>query len=176
MTLCWLRFQWDLGKISAEEINVPPPFMLRPADRNERDAVHKVVANAFSMDTGWSDIQRTFALVILRHVHAGFVADPPHCVIIQHGKRIIAASILNCREGAENHLSSGPCVLHEYRGRGLGTILFRASLAVLRSAGLTQAYGFTRDKSTAARFIYPKFGGAGRQWTPDFEVAQRIAA
>jgi hypothetical protein len=37
--------------------------MLRPAGKDERDAVHKVIANAFSMDTGWSDIQRMFALV-----------------------------------------------------------------------------------------------------------------
>ncbi len=175
-TLGWLRFEWDLGKISAEETNVPPPFMLRTAGRDEREAVETVISNAFSMDTGWSDIQRTFGAVIVKNVQAGFESDPPHCVIIQHGSRIIAASVVNSRDGVENHLSTGPCVLQEYRGRGLGTVLFRASLAALREAGFSQAYGVARDKSAAARFLYPKFGGTGARWMPDFEVAQRIAA
>jgi hypothetical protein len=124
-TLGWLRFEWDLRTLSAEETNVPPPFMLRGAEKGEGDAVETVVSNAFSMDTGWSDIQRMVGTVIVRDVHAGFASDPPACIIIQHGHRVIAASVVNSREGVENHLSTGPCVLQQYRGRGLGTVLFR---------------------------------------------------
>lgn len=175
-TLSWLRFEWDLGKIPAEEVDVPSPFVLRRAENDECDAVQKVVANSFSMDTGWSDIQRMFGGIIVTKVHAGFETDPPNCVVIQHGSRVIAASILNPHDGAENHLTTGPCVLQEYRGRGLGTGIFRASLAALRDTGLARAFGVTRDKSTAARFVYPKFGGSGGRWMPDFEVAQKIAA
>ena len=175
-TLSWLRFEWDLGKIPAEELDVLSPFVLRRAENDERDAVQKVVTNSFSTDTGWSDIQRMFGGIIVRNVHAGFETDPPNGVVIQHGSRVIAASILNPRESAESHLTTGPCVLQEYRGRGLGTALFRASLAALREAGLARAYGVTRDKSAAARFVYPKFGGSGGRWAPDFEVAQKIAA
>ena len=175
-TLSWLRYEWDLRALPAEESNVPPPFMLRGAEKGERDAVETVVSNAFSMDTGWSDIQRMFGAIIVKNVHEGFVSDPPDCIIIQHGHRIIAASVVNRREGIENHLATGPSVLQEYRGRGLGTVLFRTSLAALRDAGLSQVYGISREKSTAARFLYPKFGGVGSRWTPDFEVAQRIAA
>jgi GNAT superfamily N-acetyltransferase len=175
-TLSWLRFEWDLRKIPAEELDVPSPFVLQSAEKNERDAVQKVVASAFSMDTGWSDIQRMFGGIIVRNVHAGFETDPPNCLVIQHGSRIIAASILNPHDGAENHLTTGPCVLQEYRGRRLGTVLFRASLAALRDIGLARAYGVTRDKSTAARFVYPKFDGSGVRWMPDFEVAQKVAA
>jgi predicted N-acetyltransferase YhbS len=175
-TLSWLRFKWDLRALPAEESSVPPPFILRGADKGERNAVETVVSNAFGMDTGWSDIQRMFVTVIVRNVHAGFASDPPDCIVIQHGHRIIAASVVNSQDGVENHLSTGPCVLHEYRGRGLGTSLFRTSLAALREAGLSQAYGISREKSAAARFLYPRFGGVGSRWTPDFEVAQRIAA
>jgi GNAT superfamily N-acetyltransferase len=175
-TLGWLRFEWDLKTLPAEESNVPAPFMLRGAEKNERDVVESVVANAFSMDTGWSDIQRMFGAVIVRNVQAGFASDPPGCIVILHGQRIIAASVVNSREEVENHLATGPCVLQEYRGRGFGTVLFRTSLATLRESGLSQAYGMSREKSTAARFLYPKFGGTGSRWTPDFEVAQRIAA
>jgi len=176
VTLSWLRFEWDLGKIPAEELDVPSPFVLRRAESHDCEAVQKAVGNAFSMDTGWSDIQRMFGGIIIRSVLAGFAAEPPDCVVIQHGSRIIASSILNCKEGAENHLTTGPCVLQEYRGRGLGTFLLRASLAALCDAGVARAYGVTRDKSTAARFVYPKFGGFAVPWTPDFEVAQKIAA
>ena len=150
--------------------------MLRGAEKGECDAVEMVVSTAFSMDTGWSDIQRMFGTIIVKNVRAGFASDPPDCIIIQHGHRIIGASVMNSREGVENHLSTGPCVLQEYRGRGLGTVLFRSSLAALGEAGLGQAYGISREKSTAARFLYPKFGGVESRWAPDFEVAQRIAA
>ena len=175
-TLFWLRFEWELGKIRAEDLDVPSPFVQRRAENDERDAVQKVVANSFSMDSGWSDIQKMFEGIIVRNVHAGFEADPPNCVVIQHGSRVIAASILNLHENAVSHLTTGPCVLQEYCGRGLGTALFRASLAALREAGLARAYGITRDRSTAARFVYPKFGGSSGRWMPDFEVAQKIAA
>ena len=61
-----------LGKIPAEELDVPPPFVLRRAEKDDREAVQKVVTNAFGMDTGWSDIQRTFGGIIVRNVDAGF--------------------------------------------------------------------------------------------------------
>jgi hypothetical protein len=84
--------------------------MLRPAEKHEREIVHRVIANAFSMDTGWSDIQRMFAAVLLRNVHAGFEANPPDCVAIQHGSRIIAASVVNSEE-----LAGGGCPILRLR-------------------------------------------------------------
>ncbi len=176
MIISWLRFEWDLKKIPSDEPKVPSPFVLSRAQKNDHDAVQKVATSAFSMDTGWSDIQKSFAETILRNVRAGFEKDPPDCVILQHGSRIIGASIVNPGVGAENHLTTGPCVLHEYRGRGLGTALLRASLGQLRDAGLARAYGVAREKTAAARFVYPKFGGLGGRWSPDFEVAQKLAA
>jgi GNAT superfamily N-acetyltransferase len=176
LTLFWLRFQWDLNNSPADELKVPLPFVLSRAERDDRDAVQKVATNAFSMDTGWSDIQRIFAQTIVRNVRAGFEKTSPDCVIVQHGSRIIGVSILNTGAGAENHLTTGPCVLHEYRGRGIGTLLLKASLAALRDAGLARAYGVARDRTAAARFLYPKFGGSREPWSPDFEVAQKLAA
>jgi GNAT superfamily N-acetyltransferase len=176
LTICWLRFEWDLKKIPADDPKAPSPFILSRAKKDDHDAVQKVATNAFSMDTGWSDIQKIFAETILRNVRAGFQKNPPDCVIVQHGSRIIGASIVNPGVVAENHLTTGPCVLHEYRGRGLGTVLLNASLAALRDAGLARVYGVARDKTAAARFVYPKFGGFGARWSPDFEVAQKLAA
>jgi GNAT superfamily N-acetyltransferase len=176
MTISWLRFEWDMKKIPTDALKVPSPFILSRAKKDDHDAVQKVATNAFSMDTGWSDIQKIFAETILRNVRAGFEKDPPDCVVVQHGSRIIGASIVNPSVVAENHLTTGPCVLQEYRGRGLGTVLLKASLAALRDAGLARAYGVVRDKTAAARFVYPKFGGSSERWSPDFEVAQKLAA
>ncbi|MFZ0708470.1 MAG: GNAT family N-acetyltransferase [Terrimicrobiaceae bacterium] len=176
LNLFWLRFHWDLKNAPADDLKASLPFVLSRADRDDKDAVQKVATNAFSMDTGWSDIQRIFAETIVRNVRAGFEKDSPDCVIVQHGSRIIGASILNTDVAAESHLTTGPCVLHEYRGRGLGTLLLKASLAALRDAGLPRAYGVARDRTAAARFLYPKFGGSCEPWSPDFEVAQKLAA
>jgi GNAT superfamily N-acetyltransferase len=176
ITLSWLRFEWDLKILSTDELNLPPPFVLARAEKEDEHAVGKVAINSFGMDTGWSDIQRIFAETILRHVQVGFQRSPPDCVVIQHGSRIIGASIVNPNVDAENHLTTGPCVLHEYRGRGLGTALLEASLATLQQNGLGRASGVVRDKTTAARFLYSKFGGSGTRWSADFEVAQKLAA
>jgi GNAT superfamily N-acetyltransferase len=176
ITLAWIRFEWDLTSISSGGVRAPSPFVIGRAEGNDLDTVRKVATNAFGMDTGWSDIQKAFAATIAKSVGTGFSKDPPDCVIVRHGRRIIAASVVNSGPGAENHLTTGPCVLHEYRGRGIGTLLLEASLSSLRSAGLQNAYGLTRDKTVAARFLYPKFGGFRGHWAPDFEVAQKLAA
>ena len=122
MTISWLRFEWDLKKIPADELNVPSPFILSRAQKDDQDAVQKVATNAFSMDTGWSDIQKIFAETILRNVRAGFENDAPGCVIVQHGSRIIGASIVNPSVGAENHLTTGPCVLHDTAAEDLALL------------------------------------------------------
>ena len=136
-------------------MRAPSPFVLGRAEGNDLKTVRKVAINAFGMDTGWSDIQRAFAATIAKGVGAGFSKDPLDCVIVRHGCRIIAASVVNSGAGAENHLTTGPCVLHEYRGRGIGTVLLEASLCALRSAGLRNAYGLTRDKTAAANSEVP---------------------
>jgi ribosomal protein S18 acetylase RimI-like enzyme len=67
-------------------------------------------------------------------------------------------------------------VLQEYRGRGLGSALLRASLAGLREAGFARAYGVARAKTAASRFLYTKFGGQGERLPQDFEVVRKTAA
>ena len=174
--ISWLRFEWPLRQVPDDPIDTPAPFSLRRANPGEEAAVLKVLINAFSMDTGWSDIQKAFAAQIARNVTTVFELDPPSGVVLLHGARIIGASLLNPREDAESHLAPGPCILHEYRGRGLGTLLLRASLSALKEAGLPRAFGVARDKTAAARFVYPKFGGASTPWTPDFAVVPKLAA
>ena len=136
MTLSWLRFEWDLKTLSADELNLPPPFVLTRAGKGRRTHCAKRCPEFLRDGYRWSDIQRIFAETILRHVQAGFQRSLPDCVIVQHGSRIIGASIVDPSAEAENHLTTGPCVLHEYRGRGVGTALLEASLAALQQSDL----------------------------------------
>ena len=66
------------------------------------------------------------------------------CLALRHGLRMIGASILVPDPTAGNHLTPGPCVLMEYRNRGLGTALLEESLRQLRAAGLSRAAGLTK--------------------------------
>ena len=79
-------------------------------------------------------------------------------LVLTHGPRIIAASVLNTEVDADSHLVSGPCVLSEYCNRGLGTALLHASLLQLREAGLTKAAAITKENTAAGKFVYRKFG------------------
>ncbi len=177
MTITWLRFTWDLKKLPAAAAEVPAPYVLRLAENDEADAIQKTVTSAFSMDTGWGDIQKFLIEKMGKNVSLAFEKDTKsRCLVLLHGTRIIGASVLCTDDEAENHLTTGPCILHEYGSRGLGSLLLQASLATLREAGFTCAYGVTREKTAAARFIYPKSGGTAAPWPMDFDIPAKQAA
>jgi predicted N-acetyltransferase YhbS len=172
----WLRFTWDLKKVPATEPVVPAPYHVRAADADEEEVVRKVALSAFGMDSGWSHLQGSFVEKIRAQIAAAFEKNAGNCLALVHGTRIIGASVLNPDPSAAYHLLTGPCVLHEYRSRSLGSQLLRASLLTLRKAGLETAAGVTKNKTTAARYIYPKFDGVAAAWDSDLETAPRLAA
>lgn len=176
MIISWLRFEWDLAQLPADAGKSLPPFVLRPADKADEEVVKKVAISAFSMDTGWGDVRTAISEKMSAHIASAFDKEPPACVVLQHGARIIGVSVLDRSENADNHLLTGPCILHEYRSRGLASLLLKASLDTLRTAGLKHAYGIARDKTAAARFVYPKFGSKSEPWTQAFEVTPKLAA
>lgn len=177
MTNFWQRFTWDLNKIPKGESDPPSPYILRPALAEEEDIVQKVVSTAMSTDSGWGDVQKVLLERVRKHISQAFEKDEPgQCLALLHGSRIIGCSVISPDSAADNNLVTGPCILHEYRSRGLGSFLLSASLAALREAGLKTAYGVTRDKTIAARFIYPKFGGQASPWEQDTDVAPKLAA
>lgn len=167
----WLTFQWDLGAFSGGERAALPPFVFRRADSGEADAILRVVSSALMMERAWSGGQGTFGATLQKDCGTALESDPPAAVVVQHGARIIGASILRTAEDAESHLLTGPCILHEYRSRGLGSALLHDSLEFLRDSGLRTVRGIARVNSTAARFVYPKFGG-----TQEPQTSPRLAA
>lgn len=168
----WQVFRWNLDKTLDASRPVLPPFAFRPADEDERDTVLKVVSSALLMERAWTGAAGDFSRDLERRCDAAFDRKPPSVVVVLHGTRVIGASVLDPTNEAEFHLVTGPCILHEYRSRGLGTALLHHSLTRLREDGLTRAGGLARVNSTAARFLYQKFGGVADP-QPD---ASRLAA
>jgi hypothetical protein len=72
---------------------------------------------------------------------------------------VIAASAYDPDPENGIHLITGPCVLIEYRSRGIGGALLHATLEVLRARGLQEAVGQTRPGTTSFKFLCSKFGG-----------------
>jgi predicted N-acetyltransferase YhbS len=132
---------------------------IRRATREEWEEVLHVLLLGLSMDSTWNDAFAQVEAHLREAAERLFNASEPLCLVIPKGNRLIAASLLDPGAEASSHLVSGPVVLMEYRNRGLGSRLLQASLEALRGVGIATATGITRDRTEAARYVYPKFGG-----------------
>lgn len=155
----WQRFHWNLDKGLTESRPVQPPFVFRAAEAADLDAVLKAVSSALLMERAWTGTGTEFSLKLDERCEQAFAGNAPACVVVQHGARVIGASVLDLAEDAAAHLITGPCILHEYRSRGFGSALLQQSLERLYREGLRRATALARVNSAAARFVYPKFGG-----------------
>jgi predicted N-acetyltransferase YhbS len=161
----WKRFTWELGKLPPEhEPALASHFTVRAAGRDEEKAVRSVIFTAFGLDTAWGDSFKHVRGYIETQLNTSFLHRAVPCLVVTHGVRIIAASALSTAEDAAVHLISGPCVLAEYRNRGLGTALLHESLLHLKTAGLPRAYGISKDGVAATKFVYPKFGSTNAEF------------
>lgn len=162
----WVRFNWDLEKLPAFGNALPEHYHFAPVTAANEADVRAVIARSFAHDTTWGDAIHEVNAMLDGWLENAFEVetDRGQCVTLRHGLRIIGATILLPNPLAENHLAPGPCVLMEYRNRGLGTALLGESLRQLREAGLTRASARAKDNSPVAKFLYPKFNGSP---TPD---------
>ncbi len=164
----WKRYTWDLAKLPDFEPQIPSHYNIRSAGKDEEKIIHNVIITAFGLDTAWGDSFKQISGFIENQLTKSFLHRAVPCLVITHGTRIIGASALNVSEDAPSHLISGPCILAEYRSRGLGTTLLYESLAHLKTAGITKAVGICKDNVPAGKFMYPKFGSTSED--ADFEV------
>ncbi len=165
----WVRFTWDLGALPPAPTALPQGYACRPAEPGEEDDVVAVALRSYTLDPEWANVVEHYRAALLALFNDATTAGAPP-VVFAHGRRIVGVSVLCAANGAENHLLSGPCLMLEYRSRGFGSSLLEASLHALRAAGLTLAHGITRDRTTAARHVYPRFGGRAEPWKPASEI------
>src|SRR3954470_22801636 len=173
MTLVrWKRFTWNLEKAPPRGAATLPSFQIKGAGDDDERAACAVIMNALSLDFGWGDVFKNFRVTIESQLSAAFDRTPIPVIVVRHGQRIIAASLLTTEPDAESHLLSGPCVLSEYRNRGIGSALLQESLLSLREAGLTRAHGICLDRSAVEKFVYRKFGSVSEPC--EFEPAALV--
>ena len=167
----WTRFTWDLTKLPPLDRALEARYVLRAAAREEETVVTKVIASAFLLDNDWSDYYNSFRDRLHAQLHLAFERESIPALVILHGTRIIAASALSTEVEADSHLISGPCVLTEYRNRGLGSSLLYYSLKQLAHSGLKRSCGVAKDNVPAAKFVYPKFGATAVPWEYETDFA-----
>ena len=157
-TKSWLKFTWVLGSIPAPTDADYLPLQKRNADPEEESSIIDVLAKSTALDSSLGEAGR-----VLQHY---FNALAPRLwkmkdhrsLAIFHGDRIIGASVYLVNAEADFQLASGPCILHEYRSRRLGTWLLQSTLYDLQEAGLKTATGVCKCHSVLAKYLYPKFG------------------
>ena len=176
MNISWLRFEWNPDRLPPSGGDVPHPFVVRVAEKADEEVVQKVVSSALSLETGWSDVAKAMAEPLRKKIAQCFENERLRGVVLQHGSRIIGASVLDCSAESGNHLVTGPCIINEYRSRGHGSLMLYHSLALLRETGISPVYGLTRAGTTLARFVYVKYGATSIPWTPEFDTSSRLAA
>jgi GNAT superfamily N-acetyltransferase len=114
---------------------------------------------SFALDPGWNAALHMIDAQVKSSIAAAFDSESANWLALQHGARIVGGTLLMTDPDAPAQLVPGPCILMEYRNRGLGTLLLCSALRHLRDAGMIRACARTRENSPAARFLYPKFGG-----------------
>lgn len=152
------RFRWKLADLQSEAAPIPGPYTLRPAAEQEMDDAVRVIQASYNLDPEWSGCAKHIDEVVLPAVRKVFQGEAT-CLFLLHGNRVIAASAYDPEPADGIHLISGPCVLIEYRNRGIGGALLHATLESLRARGVSEAVGQTRPGTPSAKYLCRKFGG-----------------
>lgn len=161
----WVRFTWDLQQLPPLGIALPDHYHFRDAGSEDEKELRAVITRSFAHDTSWGDSIHEINSLVDGWLARGFSENGGAIfVALRHGQRIIGASVSFTDPSLEDQLAPGPCVLMEYRNRGLGTALLGESLRRLRESGLTHAHARAHTNSLVAKFLYPKFSGT---MTPD---------
>ena len=153
----WKLFTWNLAALSAEPRTLPHGLVMRAASKSDEQTIQALVERSFSTDSQWTGSYGRIAESLRERIHEAFRSQPHPALVIQHGPRIIASSCFTTDADADNHLYCGPCVLPEYRSRGIGSTLLQESLKTLRSLELHVARAVCKEGTTASKFVYPKF-------------------
>lgn len=157
--LHWIQFSWDLSSFSDADLGLPSHYEITPAANDNETELRKVFSSAFLLDPAWNPAIADTMQTIQPWLDGVFGSETTTCLALRHGTRIIGAAVISTEASADSHLIPGPCILMEYRNRGFGTALLKASFGRLRDAGIASAIGITRASAPVTKFLYPKFGG-----------------
>jgi predicted N-acetyltransferase YhbS len=168
----WTRFTWDLAVLPEEGGVLQPHYHIRPIAREEEKIVRAVIASAFALDMNWSDTLKTMKDWLEAKLDEIFGHKAVPCLVVTHGSRIIGASAVDPNRESECHFVTGPCILNEYRNRGIGSELLFQSLNALREAGFEKARAISKSNVPVSKFVYTKFNSVAEPCEFEPELAR----
>ena len=160
----WLRFTWESQMLPGASYLIKEEYSIRRAAKQEKTQAWQVISSCFLLDTCWNDVLSDLLPQIRYDFDEKFSHREIDCLVITHGNRTIGASLIKPSSEISNHLLSGPCISNEYRNRGFGSLLLKESLLAVAKQGVSRVFGITRSMSSAAKFVYPKFGGTAEKY------------
>lgn len=168
----WVQFTWDLSEVPAAGSSLPEHYEITAASADDEKELRRVITSSFALDPEWNPTMQEVMQTIDGWLAEALQPQLNTAIVLRHGLRIIGASVLSIHPDRDNHLSPGPCILMEYRNRGLGTTLLERSLQTLREAGFSRVNGIAKENSPVTKFLYTKFGGSASP----YEFAPLVAA
>jgi len=167
-----VRFEWNLGKVPTVLPSLPAKHEIKVNREVAVDVLWEGMQKAFLHEKGWI-IQLESHLEQLRRriFPEGKPLAEMDMLVLHHGARVVGVSALLAKAEEPVQLLSGVVLDYEYQRRGFGTALLQSSLRHLADRGLEKAAVVTREGVTAARFLYPKFGGKSTRVEPVAEKA-----
>jgi predicted GNAT family acetyltransferase len=168
----WSRFSWEVKDLpETSRYIIPETYGLRTASRQEKALIQQVINSCFAQESCWNDVASKLMPRLQQEVEDKFAHHREgDCLVLTHGNRVIAASVIDTSRSSDNHLITGPCITVEYRNRGFGALLLKESLLAAAQGGAEVLFGITRTNSPAARFVYPKYGGVSIPY--EFDLGQ----
>src|SRR2546421_12489472 len=132
--LNWIQFSWDVNSFSHADLGLPKHYEIGPVSAEDETELRKVFSSTFLLDPAWNPAIAETMQTVQPWLDRIFVPETTRCLALRHGTRIIGATVISTDPAADSHLIPGPCVLMEYRNRGFGTALLKASFELLRGA------------------------------------------
>jgi GNAT superfamily N-acetyltransferase len=155
----WVSFVWDLSKVELPEAAAPRHYGIALAGTEDQEELQHVINKSLELDPSWNATLNELRSTVAASIARALAVESTRRLTLRHGSRIIGGTLLRLDGSAFEHVVPGPCILREYRNRGLGTLLLGAALRQLRDAGISRACAITREGSPVGRFLYPKFSG-----------------
>src|SRR5207237_10771228 len=151
--MTWASFCWDLAKADLPGIVDQKHYRLRIVGAEDYEETRKMIGRSFALDPNWNSALHEVNAIVENAISRSLSLATTACLAWRHGSRIIAGTFLAVDPNASEQLIPGPCVLMEYRNRGLGTLLLAAAMQHLRGAGLRGACQLTRQASPGCRCL-----------------------
>src|SRR5438105_11350820 len=117
------QFCLGLGRNELPAVATPRQYRLSLVKAAEREQLQAVIEKSFVLDPGWNAALHMIDAQVKSSIAAAFDSESANWLALQHGARIVGGTLLMTDPGAPAQLLPGPCILMEYRNRGLGTLL-----------------------------------------------------